>query len=941
MGIAVPSTTKEHFFDAAKNGEIGEIKSYIAAGKDVNVQDDAGFTALHWAIMYQQTATIKAMLAAGADVTLATENNTSPLCRAAYTYAMQGAETATPLHDTENIYLILEALIDHYKTDPDRLLKELKKENTNGQSAWQVLEDIYFVKKDSALWQEHSKANERNAVIQNIEETILEAYSQIKSREEARDIDTVREEVQRAKSLYYSLQKEDIESARAIVSQGVNPDDYTDAYGWKIQHYAAEDIYSHMDKTAFLLAVGADPDARVEFEWLPRQSIYNGFCWKLEKQAFAYKDSPHCFNRSPLFLAVSMCKKDDVQALVEALERKYSHDAPTLIAALTDRDQELQGKNEVSGKSMLDLAKKNKDQPIVDILEVAINRAYGRLEKTEELFHAIESRDKHAIAELLEADPTLLMNKSLDGQMILRHMIATADADIIHAATVHILRIFASNSERAILPLKQIGEEVPSPYQYIIENGIFRAEELRQAQDALWQNVHEGNLEEVHAYLQNGSPLPERKNAETVLHVAAFHGHTNIVQRLLDDGRLSSGQTTRTGELPIKEAIQQGHTEIVKQLVSHMRAYYGDNPEKIVELLDRRDDIYCVSAISAAMQPDTQKEIKDEVLSLRKEMAFKAIPSIEEYGSFQEVINENAAALENNFNMQQDSFKNEQVLKDIVHALEEIGLRRFPRQIRVGYSSLVFPFGDIVVRLSKKAHREPPRMNEPEILQPLYKQDLPHEMTVEILPRVETKNVSRTDVLDLQISLIKRGLYFFDGKTPNIGKLPDGTPIIVDGGAVVSRDRFLMMDNASSENIAGGAKRINQRINYPIRNPYKYFEQLSSKSSPFWQWEGAQERCFDNSNPLERFIPLKEIEELEKHDSDSVIARFVGKMADRRQLGGYIAAALQKDGKSLSSSLEEIIRDGKKPYAKLDGDTLFHAERVLLDQARQKVVSRC
>jgi ankyrin repeat protein len=53
---------------AALEGDLERIQEMIAAGADVNLADQAGFTPLHFAAQGQHAATAQALLAAGADV---------------------------------------------------------------------------------------------------------------------------------------------------------------------------------------------------------------------------------------------------------------------------------------------------------------------------------------------------------------------------------------------------------------------------------------------------------------------------------------------------------------------------------------------------------------------------------------------------------------------------------------------------------------------------------------------------------------------------------------------------------------------------------------------------------------------------------------------------------------------------------------------------------
>ena len=55
-------------FQAAKTGNIDRVRELIAAGADVNQQNNDGWTPLHWAAYNGHQEVVQALIAAGANV---------------------------------------------------------------------------------------------------------------------------------------------------------------------------------------------------------------------------------------------------------------------------------------------------------------------------------------------------------------------------------------------------------------------------------------------------------------------------------------------------------------------------------------------------------------------------------------------------------------------------------------------------------------------------------------------------------------------------------------------------------------------------------------------------------------------------------------------------------------------------------------------------------
>ena len=64
---------------AAKEGNIEAVKKHIAAGTDVNVKDDSGWTPLHWAASKVHNKIAKLLIKEGADVNVVNKDRLAPL----------------------------------------------------------------------------------------------------------------------------------------------------------------------------------------------------------------------------------------------------------------------------------------------------------------------------------------------------------------------------------------------------------------------------------------------------------------------------------------------------------------------------------------------------------------------------------------------------------------------------------------------------------------------------------------------------------------------------------------------------------------------------------------------------------------------------------------------------------------------------------------------
>ena len=77
-----PPTTKApeiSIHKAAYQGNIDAVRQQIAAGTDVNTQDDSGWTPLHWAASKVHNKTAKLLIEEGADINVVNKDGLAPL----------------------------------------------------------------------------------------------------------------------------------------------------------------------------------------------------------------------------------------------------------------------------------------------------------------------------------------------------------------------------------------------------------------------------------------------------------------------------------------------------------------------------------------------------------------------------------------------------------------------------------------------------------------------------------------------------------------------------------------------------------------------------------------------------------------------------------------------------------------------------------------------
>ena len=97
--------------------------------------------------------------------------------------------------------------------------------------------------------------------------------------------------------------------------------------------------------------------------------------------------------------------------------------------------------------------------------------------------------------------------------------------------------------------------------------------EKDQNEQKLWNESFDGNLIEVKRLISNGGWMDVDckgvdRQTSTPLYLAAYGGHNDVVQVLLDAGA-DPNQTDRWGRTPLHYAAAEGHKEVVELLRHH------------------------------------------------------------------------------------------------------------------------------------------------------------------------------------------------------------------------------------------------------------------------------------------------------------------------------------------------------------------------------------
>ncbi len=177
---------------------------------------------------------------------------------------------------------------------------------------------------------------------------------------------------------------------------------------------------------------------------------------------------------------------------------------------------------------------------------------------------------------------------------------------------------------------------------------------------------------------------------------------------------------------------------------------------------------------------------------------------------------------------------------DISEYLAGLGVRRISF-LNNGANAIVFKITNHqLLRISLDA-KENPRPLHPAILQPIctqYVGENEKRIRIELLPEVETKDISKDDVEVVCSALVQSGFApNMDKHVSNVGKLLDGTPILLDPGYIEKRPstQEILVEGLHLENWFDGKGKWKQHMFYPALQTHqlvgvftpRYLEDLS------------------------------------------------------------------------------------------------------------------
>ncbi len=136
---------------------------------------------------------------------------------------------------------------------------------------------------------------------------------------------------------------------------------------------------------------------------------------------------------------------------------------------------------------------------------------------------------------------------------------------------------------------------------------------------------------------------------------------------------------------------------------------------------------------------------------------------------------------------------NDDTREEIGRMLEKEGLRYLPMHAYKSGISLVVDFiHDQTLRITKKSEiKYQPLLKDfdPPLFLKAHVNIDTDDYLIEILPKISTQHVTTDHLKELIAICAQRGFLFWDAKLENIGLLPDGTPVILDSGAVIPLDK--------------------------------------------------------------------------------------------------------------------------------------------------------
>ncbi|MEM6812643.1 MAG: hypothetical protein AAF549_09285 [Pseudomonadota bacterium] len=114
------------------------------------------------------------------------------------------------------------------------------------------------------------------------------------------------------------------------------------------------------------------------------------------------------------------------------------------------------------------------------------------------------------------------------------------------------------------------------------------------------------------------------------------------------------------------------------------------------------------------------------------------------------------------------------------------------------------------------------------------KEEIIGNFRIQEIPKLSTNDVSWSDVWRVQLGLMKEGKFLLDIGRDNIGHLKDGTPVVIDHGAILSSTGKL----SSVFSLAG-----------------RGLENLSGTNASYEIWRGKQDRKTRSASAIKQSVP--------------------------------------------------------------------------------------
>ena len=226
---------------------------------------------------------------------------------------------------------------------------------------------------------------------------------------------------------------------------------------------------------------------------------------------------------------------------------------------------------------------------------------------------------------------------------------------------------------------------------------------------------------------------------------------------------------------------------------------------------------------------------------------------------------------------------NSNSIKSLDGILASHGIRDL-KPLSGGASSVVLDAGDKVVRLG--LGEVTPRPNIPEVIQPLASGTVGY-LRYEILPKINTKNISKLDVKTMETMMENRGYLWDDAAIDNLGRL-DGKLVILDPGGISK------LKHGSTT-----------KLETPIKNTFQAARTYEEVHANFLDQLGKMEERAWGTDTLDKVIANKE-----QKLADSLQDPVYGEATYKAIEAEVEALRNIRDGKMTPTEAAQHLREG-------------------------------